>query len=219
MRTALRHPFGLSLVIATLLLVGLTRFVPGLEPWSARAPWILLSGVLAYVASVIILYRSGPAPIGLSSNDAESRGEPSDEFPRLVEVALRQMNNPDALSRCQLVHRLPGTLAATRSRLDRNDTQADPTPLEQAQSLREVLVSAIDRLKPPQGTAGAGGPEALQYHILHEEYVRRESTRYVMGRLSIGEGTFYRNRRGAISAVARHLETQEELMVRGQPQG
>ena len=153
-----------------------------------------------------------------SPSDFGRDGHSSEGFPRLVEEALRQLNNPDALSRCELIHRLHGTLAAALSQLSNNGALADPGPLDQAQALREVLVSAIERLKPPGEHIRAGAPEALQYHILHEEYVLDKFTRYIMTRHSISESNFHRNRRAAISAVARHLETQEELIAQGQKQ-
>ena len=78
-----------------------------------------------------------------------------------------------------------------------------------------MLVSAIEQLKPPGEYVRAGAPETLQHYILHEEYVLDESTRYIMIRHSISESTFHRNRRAAISAVARQLETREELIAQG----
>ncbi len=153
--------------------------------------------------------NSSPSSIDFSNN-----GHSSEDFPRLVEEALRQMNNPDALSRCGLIYWLPGTLA-TGSRHTDHRAPAQPGPLDQAQALREVLVSAIERLKPVGEYVRAGAPEALQHHILHEEYVLDKSTRYVMMRHGISESTFHRNRRAAISAVARQLETREELIAQG----
>ena len=132
-----------------------------------------------------------------------------------MEDALRQLNNPDALSRCELIFWLPGTLTAARSGSGNLGAPADPGPLDQAQALRQVLVSAIEQLKPLGEYVRAGAPEALQHYILHEEYVLDESTRYIMIRHSISESTFHRNRRAAISAVARQLETREELIAQG----
>ena len=337
MRAALRHPFGITLLIASLLLAIAVRLIPVLERWSAQAPWVLLLGITAYVASVVALQRSVPesrldlsmpemrelnsirsvmqselanrkgaevggsselsrmlseaiihldvevapalrqvvqrqtdlishlarydsgelplpepivierlqairarqraaidecvqqasnaagtlmallqegddasvaarsrtwandlsaiyetiaevlrgdggqgalaglveqtaveyaAPVGdagASSDAFRSNGHPSDDFRRHVEEALRQLNNPFALSGCELVGRLPGTLAATRS-LWGDGVPADPTPLEQAKAVREVLVSAIDRLKPPSGDIRSSAPEAFQHN-------------------------------------------------------
>lgn len=227
MRSALRHPFGLALLIASSLLAGAMRFLPVLERWSATALWVLLLGVLAYAASVIALHRTRPilsakssAPTdnaAESSSDFESDVQPSEDFLRPVEEALRRLNNPAALSKCELLQRLPGTLTAIHS-LQGQAAGPDPGLLDQAQALREALVSAIEQLKPPGDVLGARASGALQYHILHEEYVQRKSTATIMTRHNIAEATFYRNRRAAVSAVADHLETQEKLLARGQKQ-
>ncbi len=215
------------LLTASLLLAGVVRFLPSLERWSDQAPWVLLLGLLAYVASIGALYRtrtddSAKSP-ALADNAAESStddgsdGRPSQGLLRLVEEAVRRLNNPAALSKCGLRRRLPGILSATRSQHG-GGTIGPPGLLEQAQSLREVLVSAIEQLKPPTGAIGASAPEALQYYILHEEYVLSKSTSYIVTRYSISESTFFRNRRAAVSAVARHLETQEEIIALRQNQ-
>ena len=231
MRGALRHPFGLVLLIASLLLAALMGYMPGLERWSDQALWVLLLGLLAYAASIIVLYRtrtddSAKSPTladntAESSSDGGSDGQPPLDLHDLVEEALRRLNNPAALSRCGLLRRLGGTLTTTRSQHGTGGMSASG-PLEQAQSLREVLVSAIEQLKPSTSAIGpaigASAPEALQYYILHEEYVMRKSTSYIITRYSISESTFHRNRRAAVSAVARHLAAQEELIALKQKQ-
>lgn len=127
---------------------------------------------------------------------------------RLTEEALRRLNNPSALAQCGLITRLPRTLAAVRTR--QGDTMlVKATPLAQAQALREVLVSAIERLKPPDGGSGFDAPGALQYNILREEYLQGMPNKQIMVRHSISESTFHRNRREAISILARELGEQE----------
>lgn len=102
------------------------------------------------------------------------------------------------------------TLGAARLRWG-SSQRTEPTPLKQAQALREVLCSAIDGLKPASGVLRTSSPEALQHSILYEEYVCGHSTASIMVRHSISETTFHRNRRQAISAVARELAKQEDL--------
>jgi hypothetical protein len=132
---------------------------------------------------------------------------------RLTEEALRRLNSPAALARCQLITRIPRTIAAARSR--KGDTApAGATPLEQAQALREVLALAIERLKPADGEAGLGAPAALQYHIVREEYLLGMLNKQVMIRHSISEGTFHRNRRRAIEILAQELGKHEDLLAR-----
>ncbi len=120
---------------------------------------------------------------------------------RLTEQALRRLNNPATLAECELLTRIPRVISAARDGVEL-------TPLERARVLREVLTAAIERLKPPEGD-GIGAPGALQYHILREEYLQGLLNKQIMGRHSISEGTFHRNRRQAILTISRELETQE----------
>jgi hypothetical protein len=99
------------------------------------------------------------------------------------------------------------------------DRSTGSLPLSQAQALREVLISAIEGLKPPNQPVQSVTPALLQYDILHEEYVLRKPTRYIMTRHNIAESTFHRNRRAAVSLVARHLQDQEEQLWSGAQTG
>lgn len=367
MRAALRHPFGITLLIASLALAVAVRVVPSLEVWSSRAPLIALIGILSYAASVFAVRHTRPQESSLelrklqsirdqieaqlrklrSSEKSDGRTElarilseaivqldrqvtpalrqllerqrvlskylsdigsgklpspgqdvlerlrginarqraaieecvqqaanaagtlvallqesddtsiasqartwakdlltlydaiadvlrgddededaPAPEYPRgadaerpnvpgeigpLVQEALRRLNQPAQLSQCALIDRLPHTLAATSAGLG-DELTSDSTPLRQAQILREVLNSAIQRLRPATGDIRPGSPEALQYSILHEAYVRGTSTASIMARHSIAESTFHRHRRDAVQAVARDLTRREELL-------
>ncbi len=84
------------------------------------------------------------------------------------------------------------------------------TPLEKAQALRLVLVDAIEQLKPGGGPTRARSPETLQHDILYEAYVEERSVANIITRHNISDTTYFRNRRAAVSAMARHLESQEE---------
>ncbi len=225
MRDALRHPFGLTLLITSLLLAGVMRFLPALESWSAQALWVLLLGLLAYATSLLTLHRTRPHPFAPelgnkntrpTSTDVGSDGQSLEDFPRLVEEALRRLTNPAALSTCRLIQQLPETLAAAGSQQGA-ERVGQGTPLAQAQALREVLVAAIERLKAPGEGPGTGTTQDRQYHILRERYLQHRPIAYSMTRHSISESTFHRDRKDAISALAHHLATQEELIVRGQP--
>lgn len=225
LRDALRHPFAAALLITSLLLAGAMRFLPPLDPWSRQAPSIVVLGLVAYAASVAAICRWRPSPLqpvisdlDLPENDLPAQEQASQDFAKLVDGALRKLNKPAALSRCELVRRLPGTLWASRPQLSHHGGPGELTPLERAQALRQVLTAAIERLKPPGESIGVGAPQALQYHILHEEYVQRRSTKAIMTRHSIGEANFFRNRREAVSVLARHLLAQERLASRKQPQ-
>ena len=62
---------------------------------------------------------------------------------------------------------------------------------------------------------GSQEPPALQYHILHLACVQGRPVAYILTRLNIAEATYFRNRRAAIRTVARHLQSQEELIGAG----
>lgn len=51
---------------------------------------------------------------------------------------------------------------------------------------------------------------------LHEHYVQRRPVAYSLTRLNIAEANYFRNRKAAIHALARHLEAQEELIRQNQ---
>ena len=134
---------------------------------------------------------------------------------RFVEDALRHLNKLAALSRCELVQRIPRTLDAQRAPAQ-DARPSGSTPLEQARALREVLVCAIERLKPANAQTSPGATVALQYHILHEEYEEARSIASIMTRHSISERTLHRYRRDAIHVLAAELRRQEELLSRVQ---
>ena len=130
-----------------------------------------------------------------------------------ADALRRQLDNTSALSQCQLASRLPGTIAATSSRS--GDTSlSEPTPLEQARALRQAIESSIELMNPGGSNGRATGPEAIQYHILNQQYVLRKPTRHIMTRYSIAESTYHRYRRDAVSVLASHLEAQEEQLRR-----
>ncbi len=126
-----------------------------------------------------------------------------EDLVRLTELALRRLNNPAALAQCGLMARIPAVLAAAGG--------SELSPLEAASALRGVLACGIARLRPPEG-GGIGAPGALQYHILHEEYLVGLLNKQIMARHSISEGTFHRNRRQAIVSLARELDDQEKRL-------
>jgi hypothetical protein len=129
---------------------------------------------------------------------------------RLTEMALRRLNNPAALAQCQLIDRLPRTLAAARAREGSGGSNG-ATPLVQAQALRDVLAAAIERLRPTDQDRHRGAPGALQYNILREEYLLGKPNNQIITRHGISESTFHRNRREAIAILARDLMRREEM--------
>jgi len=136
---------------------------------------------------------------------------------RHVEEALRSLSNLGALGTCELVADLPHTLGAARG--GRDGELSEPTPLEQAQTLHEVLRAAIDRLKPANGPNPVDGVPSLGHEILLEEYVLRRSTRNIMVRHFVSESTLHRHRHAAIRALANDLMAHEKRLARGRTNG
>ena len=214
MLKALLHPFGIMLLLASLVLAGLVLSV--LDPWSGQAFWIVLLGLLAYAASIAVLHQTRPTQEQASGSEDPGPDPTEDQEPEpdsqghyaFVQEALRRLDDTAALSRSQLISLLPRTLTHI-------GVASPPTALEKAQSLREALIAAIERLKPPGDAVGLASPPALQYHILHEAYVQRRPVAYILTRLSIAEATYFRNRKAAIDALTRHLLSREELIRTG----
>jgi hypothetical protein len=128
-------------------------------------------------------------------------------FVELVEEALRHLNELGRLGRCGLAERLLRTLESVRQRSGQADAP-QPTLLEQSHALRDVLVEAIERLNVGDKDATA---QALQYHILREEYVLGMSTKHIMARHAISESTFHRYRHEAVRVLAAELATRERV--------
>ena len=209
-RTALMHPFGVVLLFASVLLGVAVAFM---APWSGRAIWLFVWGILAYGASAAVVLlgaHSVPDP-SPPIEDKVALPQTKDLVP-LTEEALRKLRRLPDLGKCALIAHLSHTLNSDRTAAD-GQSPAQATPLEQAQALRQVLVDAIQKLKPPQGDE-AGTAQGLQYHILHEEYVVGRPNHAIMTRLSISESTFHRQRRDAIAAVAHELMVQEQILSR-----
>jgi hypothetical protein len=121
----------------------------------------------------------------------------------LVEDALRHLYDFPYLGE----HRL-AQLHVVESHLDVQEGGL-VTHLDRGQALQKLLISAIDKLRPPGPEPSRPAREWHQYIILHDAYVLGELNRDIMAKLYIGEGTFNRARRRAIRGVARALGEME----------
>lgn len=74
--------------------------------------------------------------------------------------------------------------------------------------LREVLVEAIEQLRPP-GERKLTAPEWLFYNILELKFLRGQKVREVAMRLALSESDFYRKQRIAIENLARIIAEME----------
>ena len=75
MRAVLLHPLGPTLLVGSLLLAGAMRLLPGLDRWSALAPWILFWGLLGYTVAVVALLRSRSDAFAVAPDESSSIGQ------------------------------------------------------------------------------------------------------------------------------------------------
>ena len=87
MLKAALNPFGLILLLASLVLAGLVLFV--LDRWSGQALWIVLLGLLGYGASVaVVRLTTAVQEHTIDSGDAEL-DPPEDEIGEPDSLVLR----------------------------------------------------------------------------------------------------------------------------------
>ena len=168
------------------------------------------------IDSLVTGFRQRERELGLRIQEVlESRlptleGMDEREVISLVEDALRHLYDYPYLGEHKLAQ-----LRIVETYLDVQET-AFVTHLDRGKALQEVLIAAIEKLKPPGQQPSLPTREWHQYVILHDSYVLGELNRDIMARLYIGEGTFNRARRRAIRGVARALEEMESSFVKRQ---
>jgi hypothetical protein len=119
----------------------------------------------------------------------------------VVETALRNLFDYTYLADTPL-----GELRLVKAHLPPGQT----TYLERGKRVREILLEALDTLRP--GSAPPHDPpprEWYSYLILRGAYLDETPNRDIMARLYISEGTFNRTRRTAVRALARTLGEME----------
>ena len=130
--------------------------------------------------------------------------EPAEiEFVALVEDGLRRLFDYSYLGEHRLAH-----LSMVERELQ--SREAPITHLDRGKALKEVLLQALDKLRPP---GSQPHPPTLEWHpflVLHDAYVLGEPNREIMSKLYISEGTFNRTRRRAIQALAKALLEMEQ---------
>jgi hypothetical protein len=211
----MKHPLGIALLSASMLFA----LVAALEiTGDDQEGWLLLWGLASYGAVSIYITWRGDNVSSASPMEQPVLADPVDMTPspdilHLAEAALRHIGSPAFLAGSGLISQLPCSIAAAaaEAKIER------PTPLEEAQLLRSVLTRSIEKLRHPDGEAGAGEKESLLYHILHEHYVIGRPATYTMTRHSIAEATFHRYRREAVKAIAEDMAAQERMLARPMP--
>jgi hypothetical protein len=130
-------------------------------------------------------------------------GQSDGEAISLVEDALRHLHDYSYLGESGLAE-----LRIVDSYLDVKES-AFVTHLDRGKALHEVVVTAVEKLKPSGARPLPPTREWHQYVILHDCYVLGKLTRDVMGTLYVSEGTFNRARRRAVRGVTRALSEME----------
>ncbi len=106
------------------------------------------------------------------------------EFERLVRDALNNLYDLAALQ----THPLAGHFT--------------PDAKSRAQQLRDVLIAAIERLRPAERGPTTGSPEWRPYLLLYGRYVEGESLTTLQARLALSERQLRREHGRAVEAVA-----------------
>jgi len=120
------------------------------------------------------------------------------EFVTLVEDGLRRLFDYSYLGEHKLVH-----LSIVERQLQPGE--APITHLDRGKALKEVLLQALDKLRPPGSQPHPPALEWYPFLVLHDAYVLGEPNREIMSKLYISQGTFNRTRRRAIRALAKAL--------------
>jgi GAF domain-containing protein len=124
------------------------------------------------------------------------------EFVALVEDGLRRLFDYSYLGEHKLAH-----LSMVEGQLQPGE--APITHLDRGKALKEALLQALDKLRPPGSQPDPPTLEWYPFLVLHDAYLLGEPNREIMSRLYISEGTFNRTRRRAIRALAKALIEME----------
>jgi hypothetical protein len=116
---------------------------------------------------------------------------PDPKFVKIVEEGLRNLSDYITLGQSELTNYL--------------DISAD-THIERGKAVRQLLVDAIETLRPDQERPAQPLPrEWYSFAVLHDAYIEDAPNREIMARLYISEGTFNRSRQKALRGIARVL--------------
>ena len=135
--------------------------------------------------------------------------EPTD-WTEMTHKALQALRRRSALAQCELLERVPRSIDAKLRKSGQDPTIA--TSLERTQALSELLDVAIERLKAPG--ARPGTQEAMQYQIIHEQYVKAMPAVGIWMRLGLAERTYHHYRSDAVEIIALELQQQEAMLSR-----
>lgn len=125
-----------------------------------------------------------------------------EEFVASVEDGLRRLFDYSYLGEHKLAY-----LSLLERELQ--SREAPVTHLDRGKALKEALLEALDKLRPPGAQPHPPTLEWYPFLVLHDAYVLGEPNREIMSRLYISEGTFNRTRRRAVRALAKALLEME----------
>ncbi|MBV6395447.1 MAG: hypothetical protein HFACDABA_01023 [Anaerolineales bacterium] len=124
---------------------------------------------------------------------------PEPEFVRMVEYALRHINDFIALGESPLAE-----WAQSQG----------VSHVERGKHLQQWLVAIMESLRPSEKRPAEPLPRAwYNYVVLHDAYVEGVQNREILARLYISEGTFHRTRRNALRGFARLLKEEKTHSV------
>jgi hypothetical protein len=178
-------------------------------PWADRSVPLLAWGISTYlvVTAVVVLRNRNAKPVTTPASAPEAINDGPEDLARLTEEALKYLRAPAQLARCALANRIPNVLAQAHAASVSPGSM--PTPLEKARLLRSVIEESMETLR----LASGDEPGALQYAILHSEYVLGLPNGAIMSRHSVSESTFHRSRRAGVRALASELQARESRLV------
>ena len=162
------------------------------------------------MGEIILVARSKAENLVQIAQLAETQHElsiaPSIPIPvETVEDALRNLYDYAFLA---------DTCLAKLNLVDRRLSRAQVTHLERGKVVHEILLEAIDKLRPAANSPHNPPPrEWYPYLILQQAYIEDLSNRDIMQRMYISEGTFNRTRRSAIRSLARALGEMETALT------
>jgi hypothetical protein len=126
------------------------------------------------------------------------------QLARWVEDGLRHLYDYSYLGDHEMAR-----LQVVQRRLTKQSSQSR-THLDKGRAVKDLLLAALDKLRPEGKMPVPPTKDWHSYIILHDAYVRDQLTRDIMSRLYISEATFHRTRRRAIRSVAKALLEMEQ---------
>jgi hypothetical protein len=131
---------------------------------------------------------------------------PPADLVRVIHQALRDLNNVAKLARSRLMLLLPRSVGQA---WQEGANAGEPSMLEQAHLLRNLLVDAIERLN----VADEGSKTAYEYLVLRMQYVQGMNVAQIAIRLSMAEANLFKYSANGRQAIAEDLWRREQQLA------